>query len=282
MRPSAPIAGFHHRREDGTIFVHARDLPPEAGGLLKVGESIAFSLKHPRDETKDWEACKVRMLGEVGDRSAPAPPTKRKAKRGGGPTTVAEEGDANEATRPDANEAPKPLDIKSRMNAHTIPDFGMILPHASTAPAGNMCIPTRIEGLLWEARGSASDRGAPKRNADWYCHPFDPSLLPLAKVAGIKPGDTPENLTVTMHFVLCPEVSGVALHQATVGPANRDSRYSKFMGDELSAADLGRYGLIQPVALPPLQSPAVAAESREAAAEKSEGDGEDEDKAKKE
>ena len=77
-----------------------------------------------------------------------------------------------------------------------------------------------------------------------------------------------------MHFVLCPDVTGVALHQATIGPANRDARYSKYMGDELSAADLGRYGLIPPVALPPLQSPAGAVETREAAGEAGDADGE--------
>ena len=80
VKTSSPIAGFHHRRKDCAIFVHWRDLPPEAGSILKNGESIAFFLKHPRDETKDWEACKVRMLGDVSDRGAPSLPPKGRAK----------------------------------------------------------------------------------------------------------------------------------------------------------------------------------------------------------
>ena len=79
-------------------------------------------------------------------------------------------------------------------------------------------------------------------------------MIPLQKLAGIKEGDSPDNFVVTLHFVLCPELPGLALHKATVGASNRDSRYGRFMADPLTEADLVRYGLRLPTVLPPLQA----------------------------
>ena len=190
------------------------------------------------------------------------------------PAAMVESGDASDTAPAGAGDAPPPsLDILSKMNAKTVPSFGMILPTAQVP--GNVGMPTRIEGLLWEAKGTTSG-APPKKRSEWSCHPFDPTLLPLQKLAGIKQGDSPENLVMTLHFVLSSDVSGIALHRATVGPSTRDSRYAQYMGDQWTAADLVRSGLIPPTTLPPLEVAAAVP-----AAERKEGDAEDGGKAKK-
>ena len=126
----------------------------------------------------------------------------------------------------------------------------MIMP---TAPiTGNVGVPSKIEALLWEPKGVAAG-SVPRKDTDWACHPVEPSLIPLQKLAGIKQGDSSDNFVITLHFVLCPDLNGLALNNATVGATNRDSRYARFMDDPLTEADLVRHGLRAPTLLPALQ-----------------------------
>ena len=66
---------------------------------------------------------------------------------------MVESGDASDTAPAGAGDVQPPsLDILSKMNAKTVPSFGMILPTALVP--GNVGVPTRIEGLLWEAKGT--------------------------------------------------------------------------------------------------------------------------------
>ena len=142
------------------------------------------------------------------------------------------------------------MHILGRMNAKTIPFYGMVMPTAKVA--GTFPSPVKLDALVW-APSADTDGEVPKSPEQWKCHPVDVRLIPLQRLAGVKDGDTEEEFKITLHFTLCPELSGLALKTATCGGSQRDARYGKFMGEPLGEGDLVRLGLRAPRAVPPLQ-----------------------------
>ena len=107
----------------------------------------------------------------------------------------------------------------------------------------------------------------------------DTRLVALQKLAGVKEGDSEEGITLTLHFVLCAELAGLALKTATVGDTQRDSRYGRHMAEPLTEADMVRLGLRPARTVPPLQQQA-ASPAEGGAVPAAEGGGSQEAKAK--
>ena len=137
------------------------------------------------------------------------------------------------------------------MGSNSIPHFGQLLPMGTVA--GHLPARIAIEGLVWQPKDATAG------DIPWQAHEIDPSLVALQRLAGTAEGDTGDTVKLTLHFVLCKELEGLALKTATVGGVRRESRYEKYLAQPFDEAELVRLGLRSPTLLPPLEARAQGA-----------------------